>query len=323
MANYFKDQKKVIYLDQFCTSGMFDDIGSNSWKEIKDLLILGFKKGKLICPISFEHFLESSQRNIKSGIKLNNSFLEISGDYIYKNELLITSQLIISLIRKNNLTPNTFFYFGEKILFNNPENFNKIGESKKEFDIMINNNVEFANEIRKFSRGNKADIETNELLYKATKSITINKFNDRLKETSVNKYIKIRGDKFLDKEIPNWIDSIIYRLLYVHRMNIKETDILIKHIDKFGFDFIAPLNIKTSIRALGAIQQKKEIESDHIDFMRLSTGLSSSDILFTDKRRKNEVITLKLDEKYNCKVFSGIEKDLEEFKAMLQIIIEN
>lgn len=54
-----------------------------------------------------------------------------------------------------------------------------------------------------------------------------------------------------------------------------------------------------------------------------STGLPSSDILFTDKRRKNEVITLKLDEKYNCKVFSGIEKDLEEFKAMLQIIIEN
>lgn len=323
MANYFKDQKKVIYLDQFCTSGMFDDIGSNSWKEIKDLLVLGFKKGKLICPISFEHFLESSQRNIKSGIKLNNSFLEISGDYIYKNELLITSQLIISLIRKNNLTPNTFFYFGEKILFNNPENFNKIGESKKEFDKMINNNVEFANEIRKFSRGNKADIETNELLYKATKSITINKFNDRLKETSVNKFIKIRGDKFLDKEIPNWIDSIIYRLLYVHRMSIKETDILIKHIDKFGFEFIAPLNIKTSIRALGAIQQKKEIESDHIDFMRLSTGLPSSDILFTDKRRKNEVITLKLDEKYNCKVFSGIEKDLEEFKAMLQIIIEN
>lgn len=323
MANYFKDQKKVIYLDQFCTSGMFDDIGSNSWKEIKDLLVLGFKKGKLICPISFEHFLESSQRNIKSGIKLNNSFLQISGDYIYKNELLITSQLIISLIRKNNLTPNTFFYFGEKILFNNPENFNKIGESKKEFDKMINNNVEFANEIRKFSRGNKADIETNELLYKATKSITINKFNDRLKETSVNKFIKIRGDKFLDKEIPNWIDSIICRLLYVHRMSIKETDILIKHIDKFGFEFIAPLNIKTSIRALGAIQQKKEIESDHIDFMRLSTGLPSSDILFTDKRRKNEVITLKLDKKYNCKVFSGIEKDLEEFKAMLQIIIEN
>lgn len=323
MANYFKDQKKVIYLDQFCTSGMFDDVGSNSWKEIKDLLILGFKKGKLICPLSFEHFLESSQRSIKSGIKLNNSFQEISGDYIYKNELLITSQLIISLIRKNNLTPNTFFYFGEKILFNDPENFNRIGKTKKEFDIMSNDYVEFTNDIRELYRVNKTDVETNELLYKATKSITINKFNERLKEILTNKYIKIRGDKFLDKEVPNWIDSIIYRLLYVHRINLKETDTLIKHIEKFGFDFIAPLNIKTSLRALGAIQQKKEIESDHIDFMRLSTGLPSSDILFTDKRRKNEVITLKLDEKYNCKVFAGIEKDLEEFKTMLEIIIEN
>ncbi len=105
-------------------------------------------------------------------------------------------------------------------------------------------------------------------------------------------------------------------------MTEKETKMLIDHIEELGFESFSTLNIKTSLIAIGAIQHKKEQESDHIDFTRIATGMEVSDILFTDKRRKFEIIELGLDKKYNCKIFSGVEEDLIEFKRYITQLIE-
>ena len=52
--------------------------------------------------------------------------------------------------------------------------------------------------------------------------------------------------------------------------------------------------------------------------MRISHYLFSSDVFFTDKKRKYEILVLGLDKKYNTKVFSGVKNDLMEFIDLLK-----
>lgn len=59
-----------------------------------------------------------------------------------------------------------------------------------------------------------------------------------------------------------------------------------------------------------SVYNKKEITSDHIDIGRICTALPISTILMTDKKRKNEILELKLDKKYSTKIFSGTDEDL-------------
>lgn len=324
MRNLLKNQKIVICLDQFCTSNMYDNNNENGhWREIKNLLLEAYDRKKIICPIPFEHFIETSQKEYNSGINTIKEFLNISGGYMFKFELFVTSQLIISFLRKNNTTLNTYLAEHNEILFLEKENYNKVKVFKNEFNTVFTNTLEFQNAIRNATRDTKKDSESNILFYKIIKKQFESSFTDRLKNLLEKGYNIIRGDKFGDKEVPNWEDLIIHRLVTVHRMTSKETEKLINHIDEFGFSCFPALDIKTSLMALGAIQHKKEQESDHIDFMRIATGMTVSDIIFTDKRRKFEIIELGLDKKYNCTVLAGIEEDLIGFKKSLNQLIEN
>ncbi|MFP5082007.1 hypothetical protein [Pedobacter sp. JCM 36344] len=54
--------------------------------------------------------------------------------------------------------------------------------------------------------------------------------------------------------------------------------------------------------------------------MRLSTGLPASDLLFTDKQRKFELLQTGLAEKYQTEVFTGTHSDLELFYSRLEQI---
>ena len=88
--------------------------------------------------MSSEHFIESSQKENKKAIHIDNEFYKLSCGYAFKSELFITPQLISSLIRGNNITLNTFLYENIKrdVLANN-ENFRDLDKIKKELNVKI------------------------------------------------------------------------------------------------------------------------------------------------------------------------------------------
>ena len=55
--------------------------------------------------------------------------------------------------------------------------------------------------------------------------------------------------------------------------------------------------------------------------MRIASGLPISDILLTDKQRKNEIVELGLHEKYCTKIYNGTKRDLEELIFELEKLI--
>jgi hypothetical protein len=301
-----------IYLDQYATSGIFEN-DSIVWKEIKALLLQGVNSDRIICPRSAEHFLESSQKESSKAKYLDSKFFDLSKGYAFKAELFITSQLLISKIRNNNITCETFFYTNIKSdILSQPDMLPRFINLKKQFDEKINEGVILNNEIRKYPAPVKPNKQLKENLLKTIKSFSEREFIKRLEDLLVEGSIKIRGVKFASGDIPNWIDLMIYQLTEKHKMNTNETKQLHKHIEENGFNQIPTLDIKNSLMSFVAVENKIELPSDHIDFMRISTGLPVSDILLTDKKRKFEILTLELDKKYKTK----------EFKRYLNKIVE-
>jgi len=318
MTKLKDNHKHIIYLDQYCTSNMFDDDNDTVWQEIKTLLLNAYSESKIICPIPYEHFLETAPKGFESGVNTINNFKKISGGYISRPELIVTTQLMVSYLRKNNLTMNTYFTKDSKIVFTDPENYEHTRQFKQGYKENFITLLEDVNTIRQASRTFKSTEEFDKTVYTGIKKKYEMEFLERLKNTFKAGHMTIRADQFGYQQVPNWIDAIIYRLLAVHKISTRETQRLIQHIELRGFSDFPQLDIKKSLIALNAIQHKKEQESDHFDFTRLATGLPYSDLLFTDKRRKAELVLLGLDKKYNCKVFTGTVQDLSEFIQLIK-----
>lgn len=290
------------------------------WGKIKKLLIELKDKNKIFCPLSSEHYIETSQNDIEKA-KIYDKFLSrLSDGYSFKPELFITSQLISSRVRKNNVTLKTYLYENASGILEKEENYEKLKESGQKLAgllTMANSNL---NQFRTQFPNQNIEPNTKMLMIKAMNSLRVESFIQRLEDLLLNDNIVIRGDQIGETEVPNWIDLIIDQLIKRHRFNKKEVISLISEFKKNGFLNIPTLNISTTLQSYMAIYSKKERSNDHIDIMRISTGLPISHILLTDKKRKAELIESELGNRYKTAVFSGTKSDLIELLDELEKI---
>ena len=231
----------IIYLDQFASVGLFES-ESKEWKQIKELIIIGVEKKKIICPLSTEHYIETSQKEKTKAIALDTEFYKLSGGYAFKSELFITSQLIISLVRKNNITLKTYMYDEIfKNILSSHEKRDIFTEAKKQFNNKISEATYVANKIREITRSDKSDSKTKQLMVSAHKTISVSKFISRLKDLLNNGYLRIMGVPFGSGDVPHWIDQMIFQLTNNHKITMTETKRLISELEKHGFNNIPTL----------------------------------------------------------------------------------
>lgn len=294
MKEFIAGNKCCIYLDQFAVSGIFES-GDEVWKEIGDLLLTGFKNNRIVCPISVEHLWESSQKHADKAELLDRAFLQISGGYSFKEEAQITSQLLISKVRNNNVTPKTYLLTNiSSPVLSLPGNFNAINAITTGFEEELKDELKMVNDVRAIVReqGWGQDIK--------------NEACNGLMQHFVDGYIQKLELTIKKKPCT---DTIINRLVSVHKMKVSETVSLIHHLRKHGFSQIPTLNIKYSLISYIYAQLKKESLSDQVDIARIATGLPVSDILLTDSKRKAEIIHLGLDKLYKTTVYTGTPED--------------
>ena len=106
MKKIDESDKLCIYLDQFVISDLLEE-KNPLWIEIKQLLQMNLSLGKIYCPISVEHILETSKKNLADAKAHDIYYRRFSDGYIFKTEPFLTAQLISSLIRKNKKTKTT------------------------------------------------------------------------------------------------------------------------------------------------------------------------------------------------------------------------
>ena len=207
-----------------------------------------------------------------------------------KTEPFLTSQLISSLIRKNNTTLNTFLIV--KNLKNIEDIYSDINLNHTMYSEGITSTLSKQNEIRKLISPTKN--HKNEIgLISIIKNLEVQNFKNRL-------------------------DEYLYQLTNKHQFKEKQLKQLFEELKAYGFNRIPTLNTKFSIGSYLAVKNKQENSGDHIDIMRISSYLFSVDIFFTDKKRKYEICDLGLDKKYNTVVFSGVKQDLVDVVKLLK-----
>ncbi len=316
MRKLNSNDKLCIYLDQYVVSNLIE-CPNKLWSDIKRLLEDKHQNDKIYCPLSTPHFLETVKKRFENAKIHDEYFRSLSDGFLFKEEPFITSQLISSLIRKNNKTINT--YLNKRELKNIDSFYESLNKKNKIFDEGVNLATDFTNQIRKNSN-NKIEKKLENTLFETIKAINVQKFVERLEEYLAKGEMRIRPDKIGSFSFPNWIDQLLYQLTEKHRFNEKLFKELLSEMKTNGFKNIPTLNIRFSIFAYITVKKKQEIVSDHIDVMRISNGLVIADILFTDKKRKYEIQELKLDKEYKSRIYCGVESDLLEFKDYIEKI---
>lgn len=305
--------KICIYLDQFVVSDLIDE-SSDLWKEIKILMDARHRENIIYCPLSVQHFFETAKKDLAAARLHHEYFLKLSDKYFFKNELFLTTQLISSLIRNNKHTVRTFLEIPEFKDFD--EIYAETNKMNAVFDESVRSKLSSQNDLRKILNP-KVEQKQEHLFLNAIKSLETQNFIERLEDYLIQKRIYIRPDNYGKHDFPHWIDQLLYILTNTHAFKELHFRQLLAELKKHGFDRIPPLDIRFSMGAFLSVKNKQENAGDHMDIMRIANSLCSSDILFTDKKRKHEIQSLGLDSKYNTRVFSGVEKDLQEFKSYL------
>jgi len=305
--------KVCVYLDQFVVSNLIEE-KTELWKEIKFLLEKAHSSRLLYCPLSPQHLLETAKKDIENAVIHHEYFVKLSDNYFYKNELLLTCQLISSLIRSNKFTLKTFLENTKLKRFEDA--YSEINDLNLVLHESLSYKLSPQNELRKILNP-KIDIKIEKTFLTVIKSLEVANFKERLKEYILKGTIMIRPDNYGKHNFPNWIDQILYILTTKHTFKESQFKQLLKELELNGFDRIPTLNTRFTLGAYLSVKNKQENTGDHIDFMRIANSLCSSDILFTDKQRKFEIQALGLDKLYKTQIFSGVEKDLLEFKSYL------
>lgn len=314
MKKLNQKNKTCIYLDQFVVSNLVEE-STEIWKDIKELLETNYNNNQIYCPLSYQHIFETAKKEFNNSIKHDEYFRKLSDNYLYRNELFLTTQLISSLIRGNKYTLKTFLENRDLKSFE--DIYAEINKLNNTLNESLTSKISPQNEIRKVLN-NKIEKKIETQFLEVIKQLEVQNFVKRLEEYLEQKQIIIRPDNYGQHNFPNWIDQILFQLTYKHSFKELQLKQFLFELKKNGFNRIPTLNIRFSLGAYLAVKNKQESISDHIDIMRIANGLFISDIFFTDKKRKFEICELGLDKLYKTQVFCGTEKDLLEFKIYLE-----
>ncbi|WP_442846740.1 hypothetical protein [Leeuwenhoekiella sp. H156] len=311
----------IVYLDQFAVSEMIEAKNDETWSKIKSHLIEYVNNGQVICPLSSEHLFETAPKDFKQAAEHDDFLYSLSKGLSFKPEILVVTQLISSRIRKNNLTLNTFFHTNATNRFNDKRIYKQMNEHNNKSKELLGWTVEGINQIRQLTGQSKINAKLKNTMYNALKAITVNKMIERINDLFKQGRIILKGFTYQEQEVVNWPDSILFRLMEVHKFSKKEMMLFRNDLKNNGFNNIPTLDIRFSLEAIKALYNKKETPGDQIDISRLATGLPKSDFLFTDKRRKSEILELGLNKKYNTAIYSGTAVDqisfLQDLKSKL------
>lgn len=321
MKEYFGKNKICIYIDQFAASNLFDEPPNDIWAEAANLIDEKFKARKIICPVPSEHFLESANKTKNRAVKIDQKLHILSKGLAFLPEAAIAANYMIAIVRSVPIDQKIFCVpLKHAQTMNQQGAFDGFKAQHQDLNEKVTEAAAGANELRKILSQKKFPREIMESMYQATKIIQVRSFSERLAELIVNGHIISRGVNFANGQVIHWVDLILQILLWQHKITIEECTKLLHLVYNSGFEKIPPLDIRTSLTANLAIEHKKETINDQIDIMRLSSGLPSADLVFTDKQRKFELAQTKLDKKYRAEIFSGTTNDLESFRDRLKSI---
>lgn len=321
MGKFFP-KATCIYLDQFAVSGICDDYAENKeqWATIGGLLKKGVSTGRIVCPYSVEHAIETSMKHERNALSQDINFADLTGRVQIRNEVDSTARHIVATIRNKRPDYHTYFEPFQGIVMNDNWKRTKLQENRNLLNDMTLDIFKTVNVLRGAStllpgpemrktvfaliqRRYEADV-----LERFFHLSTFGKFD--------SKTVTLAGIT-----IPYWADLLFYKLVTEYRMTSEDASKGKKIIAEQGLRAFPSVFIRANLEASMTCNGKKETINDQIDTIRLAGALPAVDILLTDGGKANDIRDTKLDKVYMTEVYSGKRADLENFTNRLQSLL--
>ncbi len=322
MGKFFGNNMSCVYLDQFAVSNIANEQIDDQWQKIYQLLNAGVEKRKIICPISFEHYIETARRPIEKAIVQDQTFKALSFGWSFLTEPFVACWQILTLIRK--LKPSKHHYIEKRKhnAINQCNNYQELNNLNSNFNEIIADGSEMVNRVRQLCRdGKKGDKKLLNQLVNIIKQKTSEELIVRIQKLLKDGQYRTDPLTIAGQSIPHWADVILATLTRKHRIKNNELVELLKILNNGSVEKIPALNIRSSLSALSAYKQMQETANDQIDIMRISGALPLADMMVIDRSKKAALDELGLPENYQTQIYSGQSTELNKFIKELENII--
>lgn len=317
-------KKKILYLDQFAVSNMYNSAPNHSWGVLREIIQEKVRNGVLSCPMPFDHLYETVGRSNKDKngnqseeysrkiIEQHNFFRDLANGTAFYGYEEVAATEIIMLLRQGKINPMKSIYlhkalYAEIDISDIYEDGHVFNEENHKYNRDL---FQSANEIREITKPLNNDLRiqkkesSDPIFLKSLLYLQASKYLEGLKDFYNKGFVKVRGVKCGSFELPHKVDILIYNLTK-KRINKKETEKLIHEIETNGFERIPSMNIRSLLSADIALYDKQQVPNDEIDLDRAAVGLRISDYFFADNDKKLAIEKYNLDKEYHTKVFSG------------------
>ncbi len=313
-------RKKILYLDQFAVSNMYNAVPTSLWGQLRSIIIEKVNNRILSCPMPLEHLYETLGRSnmgedgnesieySKQIAQQHHFFSEIAkGTTFYGYEEIAATEIIM-LLRQGNVKLIQSMYFHKAYyadieildIYANGHKFNK-------------ENHFYNQELFKDVNGLREDMKkAGQELSKPDKSLALDylckiqtrAYMEGLKELCRKGVVNVQGVQCGKINIPNKVDLLL-KLLCDKRLDKRLAQKLICELETHGFEKIPSMNIRSSLNADMAVNGKSQTPNDVIDIDRAAIGLRISDYFFADNEKKLAIERCQLDKKYQTKIYSA------------------
>jgi len=313
-------RKKILYLDQFAVSKMYNAAPTSLWGQLRSVIMEKVNNGILSCPMPLEHLHETLGRsnideNGNESVEYSNKiaqqhrfFCEIANSTAFYGYEEIAATEIMMLLRQGKVKSiksmylHKAYYADIEILdiYTSGHTFN---QENRFYNQELFKDV---NELREVIKN------TDQKLCKPNKSLALKNlckmqtwaYIDGLKELCRKGKVNVRGVQCGKFTVPNKVDLLL-KLLCDKKLDKRLAQKLIRELETHGFEKIPSMNIRSSLNAEMAINGKNQTPNDVIDIDRAAIGLCISDYFFADNEKKLAIEGCELDKKYQTKIYSA------------------
>ena len=107
MSKYFKGDVYCIYLDQDASSCLTHP-QNDLWRDIRDLVLLLHGRNRIICPLSLEHVMETSRRDLQKATEQDKLLRALSNGYAFKREVEIAASQLVAKVEEREFEKTDF-----------------------------------------------------------------------------------------------------------------------------------------------------------------------------------------------------------------------
>ena len=320
-SKFLKNGMYLVYLDQCVLSRFLEKAENQPWRELRELVLIGNSKRRILCPTSLEHLIETSSLPKSEAVFLDELIEKLSFGWALSGEATLVAQQIISKLRNRPISRAHFLEVRPFRRITYTGTIEKLRELKASLDQNNAWKMQAVNDLNALIRnGRKPGVEMLHCLIKMRTDQRVRMLLSEVLNLQKAGRVVLRAENYNENAF-SWTSKVVYELVTKHRLVFDEVEKLYQILMSSGLEFLPTLRIKAELEAIHFFLRKKITPGDQYDITRAACALPYADVFVTDGANANAIRELGMDIAYKVEVFSMKMSDLGSLVARLGRIV--